>query len=109
MEVLMSKTPDRDIENKEVINEINKETQKRLKGISFINQVWWIDLVIGILGIVIIVIASKQLKTANKFPNTKGELRTLWAILHPIGAILAIRIFVAIKKLIDIIKNNYDN
>tara|TARA_Y100001933_G_scaffold256450_1_gene301146 strand:- start:1144 stop:1455 length:312 start_codon:yes stop_codon:yes gene_type:complete len=102
----MSKTPPRELEHKVLRDEVNRETQNRTKGIDFESTVWWFDLVVGIIGIVIIAVANDKMKVANQFPNTKGHLRTLWLLLYPIGAFLAISILLGIRKLYRKIKND---
>lgn len=99
----MGKAPPRDIENKAVLDSINKETQNRVQKITFINQVWWIDLLVGLFGIAVIIYANNKLQTAIDYPKTDGDLVMLWIILHPIGGLFTIRVVVGCVKVIGII------
>lgn len=100
----MRKTPPREMEHKVLRDEVNRETYKRARGIDFESTAWWFDILVGLIGIVILVVANTNMKVANQFPNTKGQLRTLWAILYPVGFFLAMSILLALKKLLRIIR-----
>ena len=91
--------------DKNLQREDQHEIENEMAGRKFLNQVWWIDIAMGLLGFAVVVLANRLFIISSADPENPGKFRMIWAILQPLGVIVGIRFFVGVSKFIKRIRS----